>query len=283
MKKTFTLFLLFSLMYILLIALFYFDNNAQKEGFDNKKSCCLYAYYEKNDKYKNNFEYFLQNGILEDVDYYIIINGTSTVTVPEGPNVTVFHRENIGFDFGAYSHAIDRMNQKYDYYFFLNTSVCGPYLHDNSKKWTEYFIELFNKDDIKIVGTSINICNYPTYKPAYADKNFGSHVQSMFFCLNREYFEYLQSIDYFNEEKLNTLTMPELIMQYEIGMSQIALNKGWNINCILSKYKDLDYRTLDENSNEASVGYYGDPYYEGSYFGNTIDKYEVIFFKNARF
>ena len=192
MKKSFTLFLLFSLMCILLIALFYLYGNVHKEGFDNKKSCCLYAYYEKNDKYKNNFEYFLQNGILEDVDYYIIINGTSTVTVPERPNITVYHRENFGFDFGAYSHAIDKMNQKYDYYFFVNTSVCGPYLHDNSKKWTEYFIELFNKDDIKIVGTSINMCNYPSYKPAYADKNVGSHVQSMFFCLNREYFEYLQ-------------------------------------------------------------------------------------------
>ena len=73
----------------------------------------------------------------------------------------------------------------------------------------------------------------------------------------------------------------ELIANKEIGLSQIALNKGWNINCILPKYRDLDYRTLDKDINKASRD--GDPYLENSYFGKTIDKYDVIFFKINRF
>ena len=47
------------------------------EKFESNRNniCCFYAYYEKNDLYKSNLEYFLKNAILDDVDYYIIING----------------------------------------------------------------------------------------------------------------------------------------------------------------------------------------------------------------
>jgi hypothetical protein len=255
----------------------------QFEG--NNSICCLYAYYEKNDLYKNNLKYFLENGIINDVDYYIIINGNYTIKIHEKKNIKVYRRKNIGYDFGAYSYAIKYIKKEYNYYFFLNASVCGPYLKNNSKKWTLYFIELFN-NNVKLVGTSINICTqkkigiYNLLNIYKKDKPF-THIQSMFFVMNNEYFRYLKNTNFFNEDILNISDMNYVIAMKEIGLSQIALKNGWNINSILPKYKNINYIDIKEDFNNKSNN--GDPYFINSYFGNTIDKYDAIFFKNSRF
>ena len=155
------------LVVLFIILLFLFNSNifGIKENFssnnkEKNKICCFYAYYEKDDLYKKNFEYFLKNGILDNVDYYIILNGDCSVAINNSPNINILKRKNKGYDFGAYSYAIKQLKKIYNYYFFLNTSVRGPYLNNHytsNKNWTDYFIDLFNKKDIKIVGTSINI------------------------------------------------------------------------------------------------------------------------------
>lgn len=279
------------IIFIIFITFILFNNLCNnkkyiKENFDeNNKLCCFYAYYEKNMDYKNNFQYFLNNAILDNVDYYIIINGKSSIFIPSKKNIKIYYRENKGYDFGAYSYAIDRLNKKYDYYFFLNTSVKGPYLKKNIP-WTTFFLNLFQKD-VKVVGTSINIYSANSLGEKYNLYDFYNknppypHVQSMFFCIDYEYFEYLKNNNFFNEYEINNAPdMDYIIVKKEIGLSQNALEKGWNINCILSKYKNLDYRKITKDINNSS--FHGDPYYSKSYFGKDIDKYEVIFYKNNR-
>jgi hypothetical protein len=266
-----------------------------------KSICCLYAYYEKNEEYKCNFEYFIKNGgIIDSVDYYIIINGKCSVDLSvfnKNPKITIIYRENQGLDFGAYSHTIHNFIQKtYDYYFFMNTSVIGPCFEEISGsrprlKWTDSFIELFTDDSVKVVGTSINIhvpfFKIPQWKEIleanYGKKNVYSHVQSMFFCITADYFHYLKKKMFFNQDELHHDNYGIIIIQKEIGLSQIALNAGWNINCILPKYRGLDYRAIQHNMNISAELENGDPYNPNCYFGGTIDKHDVIFFKNNRF
>ena len=176
------------------------------------------------------------------------------------------------------------------YYFFINTSVIGPYIKDMStnKKWTDYFIELFTNKKVKVVGTSINIHTYNdwsfgTLEKIYGHRDVYPHVQSMFFCIDNEYFHYLINKDFFNLDLLLNMNISDVIFNKEIGLSMIAINNGWNINCILPKYKNLDYININENINKSSNNTGGDPYYKGAYFGSTIDKDDVIFFKNNRF
>lgn len=250
--------------------------------------CCIYAYYEKNTSYAENLQYFINNAILDNVDYYIVINGPKcSVNLPIRENVKLLHRENKGFDFGAYSFALKHLVKEYDYLFFLNTSVCGPYLReDRLRPWTEYFLELFTGNDVKVVGTSINI--YETHNQflqnLYQKSSPYSHIQSMFFCIDNEYLQFLNKNDFFNEDEINKETdMWQIIFKKELGLSQIAIRNGWNINSILSKYRGLDYRTLNHNINTSAAPYGGDPYFRNTYFGETIDKYDAIFFKNNRF
>ncbi len=260
-----------------------------KEHFtneNNNKMCCLYAYYEKDDKYKENLQFFINNGLLDEIDYYFIINGDCSVNIPNKDNIKIIKRENKGFDFGAYSCAIqNHLNKEYDYYIFMNTSVKGPYLKDNIK-WYEPFISLFN-EDVKIVGTTINIFSVDEYEGNKLNEIYNheipfTHIQSMFFIMDSEYYKYLKSNNFFDEEKINQINnINDIITNYEFGLSQLALKNGWNINCILDKYKNLDYRTVKTDINPTSN--YGDPYHINAYFGKTIDPYDVIFFKNNRF
>jgi len=286
-KNLLNILIIVFIIVILLCLILLFHNNYNYDTFTNQnRICCFYAYYEKNEQYKNNLKYFLENGILDNVDYYIIINGESTLQIPQRTNITIYKRENKGFDFGAYSYAISNLRGKdYDYYFFINSSVSGPHLKDKSKPWPTHFIELF-KHNVKVVGTTINIYMKNTVhdrdlKNIYKRENPFNHVQSMFFCIDKEYFRHLIKINFFNENEINNIAnIIDLITIKEIGLSQEALNNGWNINCILPNYKDLDYLKVVKDINPSSVD--GDPNYKDAYFGKTIDKYDVIFFKNNR-
>lgn len=251
-----------------------------------KTICCLFAYYEKDDKYKENLTYFLNNGIYEEVDYYIIINGNCSVKIPNKKNIIVFNRENKGYDFGAWSHALKKINKSYDYYTFINSSVRGPYLRDTNVKWYIPFLELFI-NNVKLVGTTINIYTSNMFNGYSLKKQYNhsapfSHVQSMFFMIDNDYFNYLQKIHFFNEQKLNNITdINTIIFYYEFGLSQNALKNNWNINSILNEYKNLDYINIKNDINPSTFS--GDPYYINGYFGKNIDIYDVIFFKNNRY
>ena len=274
---------MFNLLLILLVLFLLYKIN-KKIDKSNINMCCLYAYYEKDNKYKENFEFFLENGIYDEIDYYFILNGSCSVNIPKRENIIILTRENKGYDFGAWSYGLANITKQYNYYTFLNTSVKGPYLYNKCEKWYDPFIRLFNKD-VKIVGTTVNI-----YRDAFfanielkniynKDKPF-NHVQSMFFIIDKEYLDYLHSLDFFNEDKINNITnFNQIITDYELGLSQHALIKGWNINCILQPYRNHDFRKDPSGNNLIE----GDIYFMNKYFGKTIDPYDVIFFKTNRF
>ena len=246
----------------------------------------MYAYYEKNDEYKENLIYFLQNGLLEYVDYYIIINGECTVDIPNLNNIKVLKRENKGFDFGAWSYCIKQLTKEYDYYVFLNTSVRGPYLSEedinNNVSWLDKFLVLFNNKDIKMVGTTIIIFNLKYYNSFYnliynykeiyyKDNNIDiydeylTHIQSMFFILNNEGLNYLLSQNFFDEDRINNYNdILDIIINYEIRLTQLILKNNWNIGSILDIYKNIDFRTnTDFINNEI-----------------PLKNEEIIFYKN---
>lgn len=245
-----------------------------------KGICCIVAYYEKDKSYRDNLTFFLRHGLRPDIDYYIVCNGATTISFPERSNLRVFHRKNQGFDFAGYSHGLEHARPRnYRYYFFMNASVRGPFLRDPTIPWHQPFIELF-RAQVKLVGVSICMWHHPIKNP-YGHQPPYSHVQSMFFCLDRESVAYLDALDFFNESRYNAISnIQEIIFTGEIGMSTHILEKGWNISCILEKYRGVDYRKLQKDINPSSRN--GDPYYPGAYFGGTIDPYDAIFQKVNR-
>lgn len=241
------------------------------------KICCIYNYFEKNEMYRDNMLYFMKNnGFLDFIDYYIVINGKYTIEFPKASNVFIYERENKGLDFGAYSYIVSKkMKKNYDYYFFINSSVRGPYLDKKYTNWSVPFLELFNdSENIKIVGTTINI------------HHGMCHVQGMFFCLTQDYFLKLRDeFHFFSDENILNQINSIFYNAYckEITLSVFGLRNGYNINCILPKYRGLDYRMINKNIDPHTDRYGGDVYFPNAYFGGTIKPNDVIFFKTNRF
>jgi lipopolysaccharide biosynthesis protein len=266
---------------ILLLIIAYAIYNAYENFESDNKYVCFYAYYEKNDLYKENLVYFLENAILDNVDYYIIINGESTVPeITEKTNIKVLKRENNGYDFGAYGHAIKQLTKSYDYYIFLNATVRGPYLN-NEKDWLEAFLPLFN-DNVKLVGASVSYTNSHLIKEI-TDKDTTYYVQTPFFIIKNDFFDYLvKQEDFFNEYDLNDTTdVQHVVIHKEIKLSILCFKFGGNINCYLEKYRNHDYTKMVDDINPSS--YYGDGYFVNRYFNTTIQPNDVVFYKNKRF
>jgi hypothetical protein len=250
----------------------------------NNNILILYCYYEKNNIYKNNLELFLKLGLNDECDYLFIINGELSVKIPDKKNIKVLFRKNEDYDFGAYYYALTTIDiNKYYYYFFINTSVRGPFIPTYTNiKWYQPFINLLI-NDVKLVGTTINILNNNSnesntfYNITKFTKPY-THVQSQMFAMNLECLKYLISKKIFENNDYNNYI--EFIAIKEILMSQLVLKNNWNISCILPEYQNIDYRLLKNDINFSSLN--GDPNFTNSCFGRTIHPYETIFIKINR-
>jgi len=142
-----------------------------------ERTVVFYAYIEKDQHYIETLQYFLEVGVSEEdpVDYYFIIQGyTCSVRFPNYTNVFVIRRENVGYDFGAYAHAIetypggpDTLLLRYAYFIIINASVRGPFLpaywpppfaKEHEKRtiyhWSRIFTSMLS-DTVKLVGPSL--------------------------------------------------------------------------------------------------------------------------------
>ena len=241
------------------------------------RKVCIFAYYEKDETYRQNLVYFLDHGVYPDMHYLIVVNGRSTIPMVETSNVRYVQRKNIGFDFGGYAHGLSLLSlHDYDYFFFLNSSVRGPFVHpgEDISQWTDRFLRLF-KEDIHLVGATINLFTWDR-----RGWNAIAHVQSYCFVLDRPAVDLL-SVEILSTSHL-TRSMWETITKKEIKMSQIVLDHGWNISCTAEKYQGYDYRKVPHNFNRSSFAYGGDPCYSGAYFGGTLKAKDVVFIKTNR-
>jgi hypothetical protein len=248
------------------------------------KNLILYCYFEKDIDYINNLKIFLKLGLYDECDYLFIINGKISIEIPEKNNIKVLYRKNEDYDFGAYNDALETIDiNNYNYYFFINTSVRGPFIPSYVNiKWYEPFINLLI-DDVKLVGTTINILNKDTnesrsfYNKTKFEKPY-THVQTQMFAMTQECLKFLIFSKLFSNYDYDNYG--EFIAVKEILMSQLVLKNNWNISCIIPEYQNIDYRTLNNDFNFSSNN--GDPNFVNCCFGRTVHPYESIFIKINR-
>jgi len=186
------------------------------------RSIVIYAFHEMNER----VEYFFKNAIFQadDVDFVIVCNSmTLEFTVPA--YASVIRRDTVGYDFGAWSDAVEVYND-YDRYMFINSSVMGPFVPG---KWTDIFFNRLTKD-VRLFGPTIN---YSSWAPV--------HVQSYLFCMTRHTLSFLQYCGIFSTTEYET-TFNGAIYNREIPMSTAVLQMGWNLGCLLKVYQDVDWR-----------------------------------------
>lgn len=249
------------------------------------KTLVIYHYYEKDDFYRDNFLHFLTFGYSQELDFRIIISGTHTVDLPNAKNISYIFTENLGNDFGGYCSVVSQLKSihEYEYFFFVNSSVRGPFLVTREKRvWVEYFIDEL-QSGVGIVGTTINIppinatCSI-NYSEEYGALQNYSHVQTTCYLLPQKSLLYLMGMDFFNSSGI--FDKEEAIRDYELKLSQLIKQNGWNMRCLLAEYNAIDYRLPHQDINPTSDN--GDPCFVDAYFGRTIYPSETIFVKTNR-
>jgi hypothetical protein len=253
------------------------------------KILVIYHYYEKDQTYIDNFCHFLRFGYDADLSYLIIVAGEHTIDFPALHNIQYFFTENKNFDYGGYCEAVYKLAiwQKYDFYLFINSSARGPFTPSYcNKKWTDLFIDQLSAD-IGIVGSAISITPsqhsiakmyHEKYGKLERNHQFLGHVQTTCYALSRQVLEQLIKASFY--EANEALNKDETVRDYEIRLSQLILDMGFNLRCILPEYNQIDYREVLTDLNPTSRE--GDSGFEHSYFGRSAHPYESIFIKTSR-
>jgi hypothetical protein len=234
-----------------------------------KRSLVVYV-YSATDPSDYNLKFFSKKAISysENIDYIIVVNGhLCRVELPQLSNLTVIYRDNIGFDFAGHKAAIDSLNgKKYDYYFFLNSSILGPFFHDEPKvHWTDFFTRRLT-DKVKLVGTCIYCI--PVSHPVYS----GPLVEGFFYLTDQVGLNLLLDRP---SIYLNYASKADSVHNGEFAITKCILENGYSIDCMLEKFQGVDW--LDKSN--WSYNSCEPPSRRGKYFGGSIDPFEVIFHK----
>jgi len=238
------------------------------------KSVVIYTYY-KSPSSDYNLKFFVERELSykNNIDYIVVINGfeyNEKIQFPEIENLTILKRANLGFDFGGHAAALENIeaNKKsYDYYFFMNSGVIGPILphYFSQEHWSSIFIKKIN-NKVKLVGTTI-VC-----LPGYDAGGYGPKVEGFFFMVDKTGLDLLvnqKNVFFEHPDKYSA------IVYGEYGISNCILKNGYSIDCMLSKYQNIDW-TNQENYNLNNNRH---PSRHNSFYGNSINPYEVIFHK----
>lgn len=88
------------------------------------RSVIIYTYFSSK-SLDYNLNFFVKKELVykDNIDYIIVINGYTydkTIQFPKLDNLTILERENIGYDFGGHSYALEYIEihaKPYHYYF----------------------------------------------------------------------------------------------------------------------------------------------------------------------
>lgn len=216
----------------------------------------IYAYYE-NPNGRKNLKHFVDNCIANDkYKYYLVVNNHKcTVKVPSF--ITVIKRVNKGYDFGAWTAALNNIEiKKGDFIILMNDTILGPFSHPSREKnWIDYMCSKITAR-VKLHGISINV--YPqsgTKRLIYRCLNslkcknnlnlghYNPHVQSMLMVFDFTTYQIAKKYNIFDGRDYRY--KHQLIIEKEILFSYAILNSGYQISCNLEEY-NIDYTKRDQ-------------------------------------
>jgi len=240
------------------------------------KTLLLYVFHELNDR----VNMFIKKAIFldPDIDFLVINNGSEKEPIlPD--HVIYFKCENVGYDFGGWSRGLlyNDLYKGYDTFIFVNSSVAGPYLPSYYQgRWTDIYLNGLT-DSVKLFGSTINTTNLMG-----TDIEGSSHIQSYIFAMNYETLLFLISKDIFSLTNYSN-SFQDAIVNKEIRMSRLVIENGWNIGCLMTYYKGVDFRFLASKPSDYKPFIEGDPMKSKNFSDKLFNNfYELVFIKGNR-
>ena len=248
------------------------------------KIATIYHYYELNETYKDNFIYFLNTSLFDEIEYFFYISSSCSVELPNLTNVQYTYIENKNNDFGAVvEFSRDKRSLSFDAYIFINSSVRGPFMPSYcSSNWHEIFTSRLSSN-IAMVGSSINLLPEGSLISNYFKERFSFdppyiHVQTTAYALSSAGYCLLLKEKFFDVNE--TLKKNDVISRYEILLSQILLNNNFSIASILPTHEEFSVSKRGVNFKGTTKN--GDPLNLAAFYGRTISPLESVFIKTNR-
>jgi hypothetical protein len=245
------------------------------------KTLVLYVFHQYNER----VDYFIKNATFEDANiHFLIICNDPILDFVTPDYVGVLKRPNHGYDFAAWSHALyhNDIYKNYDNFVFANSSIMGPYLPDGfTGRWTDIYTNPLMNNDIRLFGSTIN-CQFFLRKDIDIKLHpiAFSHIQSYIFSMNQQTLEYLMSCDIFSKYNHSDVFL-QTIENKEVGMSRKIIENGWNIGCLMERYKDVDFRFIYKKPEDYNIEFLGDIMFP-EYANKVFTPEELVFFKGNR-
>jgi len=229
------------------------------------KTLILYTFHNNTISNNRTLQQLMKH-VNESQHLLIIINNMNLTIHIKKEYVTFINRENKGYDFGAWGAGLSTINiDDYKYYIFINGSAgCLQLTPD----WTDNYTNKLD-DTLRLFGSTINCMDDPINK---------AHIQTYIFSMEASTVKILLDNNIFNIN--NDLSMKNVINNYEIKMSRIIIDKGYNIGCLMNIYKNIDFRFLDKKL-PMNIKFYNDIHHSNS-LNILWSIEEVIFFKYNR-
>ncbi|GLI58416.1 hypothetical protein VaNZ11_000118 [Volvox africanus] len=243
----------------------------------------LYSFAPTDPEFVRNLGYFVKEAIEGDArsDYIIIVQESTEMLKVELPDLPRHARyvqhTNRCYDWGSYGWLLFTGHvdpRRYKYFFFINCSVRGPFMPAYAQDrvhWTEPFVSRL-VGDVKMVGPTIS-CEGSALNGDFRGKwRYNPHVQSYAVATDRVGLQVLLDdgrVFHCHNNRWNTIYYSEL------GSSTAILKAGYNIDCLMTKYQNIDWRNkLNWGCNSRSS-----PQSDLTYDGITLDPLEVMFVK----
>lgn len=252
------------------------------------KTAVIYCWHE----FTRNVRFFMRHGLQPHpkVDYFIAQNmpewsDDRTVEIQSKwigrSRVIRIQRPNYSNDFGGYSACLhylrsgagDTRLTDYDFVMFLNSTMRGPFVppavDPANHHWAMCFTHKLT-DQVGLVGSSINF------------HHGNPHVQSMAMAMDQRTLQLcLESERLYDDDR--RLSRDFLIANHEIGISQVVLRAGYNLDCLIQVYAGVDWRKMDRTVRYKPNEFREyDLWAQNHYWGNTLHPYETVFFKTNR-
>ena len=240
------------------------------------KTLVLYVFNELNERVNR----FIKDAIFldKDTDFLLINNGSyADPVVPD--YVIYFKGENIGYDFGGWSRGLlyNDLYKDYDSFIFVSSQAAGPYLPSYFKgKWTDIYLNGLS-DTVKLMGSTISTNNLSLVN----DPEGSSYVQPYIFAVNSTTLLFLISKEIFSLTKMSRSIQD--VVKREIRLSRLIIDNGWNIGCLMTYYKGVDFRFLTSRPSDYKP-FVGDPLLSKNFSDKLFNNfYELVFIKPSSF
>ncbi|KAL3146682.1 hypothetical protein ABBQ32_000910 [Trebouxia sp. C0010 RCD-2024] len=260
-----------------------FDGTSSSDG----KTLVVHIFADTDPEYLENLKFFVEWGIpdRDQADYVIVVQSTEASVLAKLPpipaNAKYVQHKNECYDWGTFGWLLLKSGHvtpsKYKYIVLTNSSVRGPYLPPyipKSLPWHRLLTHRLSKD-VKLVGPVIS-CEGSPYQGNVTDHwRTNPHVQSYVLAMDQEALQIMKQdntvLNCYNDRW-------DAVYFGELGSSLAVLKADKNIDSLLAKYQNVDWRKKENWGCNGGINPTGEMYFDGI----TLGPYEVLFVKLKR-